>query len=203
MEKEFVKGYTISDDGICRNSKGMKLKSHLRKGYESISIRKKKYTIHRLVATAFIPNPDNKPEIDHIDGNPFNNCVDNLRWVTRQENELNPITRERISTALKGRIITEQWRNNISQSLIGKKQSDETKRKRADKLRGRKRPEGMMQRLSDLNKKPIVCVINKTGETITFNSQKEAADTLGIAQVTISNNISGKKKSRYYTWIRL
>ena len=45
--------------------------------------------IHRLVAKVFIPNPDNKPEIDHIDRNPANNHVDNLRWVTRSENCLN------------------------------------------------------------------------------------------------------------------
>lgn len=45
--------------------------------------------IHRLVAEAFIPNPDNKPEIDHIDKNPANNHVDNLRWATRSENTLN------------------------------------------------------------------------------------------------------------------
>jgi hypothetical protein len=45
--------------------------------------------IHRLVANAFIPNPDNKPEIDHIDRNPANNRADNLRWTTRAENMIN------------------------------------------------------------------------------------------------------------------
>ena len=45
--------------------------------------------IHRLVAEAFIPNPDNRTEIDHIDRDPANNKVDNLRWATRSENCLN------------------------------------------------------------------------------------------------------------------
>lgn len=57
--------------------------------------------IHRLVAMAFIPNPDNKPQIDHINTNPKDNRVSNLRWVTRKENINNPITLEKIRKATK------------------------------------------------------------------------------------------------------
>ena len=56
---------------------------------------KQKY-VHRLVAEAFLPNPQNKRCVDHINGNTFDNSVNNLRWVTHKENMNNPITRQRM-----------------------------------------------------------------------------------------------------------
>lgn len=56
---------------------------------------------HRLVASTFIPNPNNYPRVDHIDTNPLNNKVENLRWCTDSMNMLNPITRKRNSEARK------------------------------------------------------------------------------------------------------
>ena len=62
-----------------------------RHGYYEISLKKnkkeKRFKIHRLVALTFIPNPDNKPEVNHKDGDKSNNCVDNLEWVTSKENK--------------------------------------------------------------------------------------------------------------------
>lgn len=59
-------------------------------GYSSIELRKgvdrRIFRTHRLVALAFIPNPENKREVNHIDGDKSNNCLVNLEWVTREEN---------------------------------------------------------------------------------------------------------------------
>jgi hypothetical protein len=46
----------------------------------------KGFRIHRIVAKTFIPNPENKPQVNHIDRNVLNNCVDNLEWCTNSEN---------------------------------------------------------------------------------------------------------------------
>ena len=59
------------------------------------NVMRKTFLLHRLVAAAFIPNPENKPCIDHIDGDRANNHADNLRWVTVKENQNNPITKSK------------------------------------------------------------------------------------------------------------
>ena len=95
-EEEFrpidgFEGYAVSNFGNVRGKKNTILKYSCSKGggfYPQITLYKDKklYSrrIHRLVALAFIPNPDNLPTIDHIDRNKSNNNVNNLRWADRQ-----------------------------------------------------------------------------------------------------------------------
>lgn len=102
--KGFEGKYQVSSEG--------RIKSFVRKcehilhqtntrGYKRVSLSKDGKQIfkqvHRLVAEAFIPNPNNKPQVDHIIpiSNGGTNDVSNLRWVTAQENNLNPITKEK------------------------------------------------------------------------------------------------------------
>lgn len=88
--------YQVSNFGNVRRVKMLKQYYDESKGYNVVCLSKngnsKVVKVHQLVAKAFIPNPDNKSCIDHINTDRTDNRVENLRWVTQEENRNNPIS---------------------------------------------------------------------------------------------------------------
>lgn len=87
---------TFKDNRPSREMGGVILKTQLdRCGYPklrtSIDNTKVNFRVHRVIALTFIPNPENKPQINHLDGNKTNNHVSNLEWCTNSENQIHAI----------------------------------------------------------------------------------------------------------------
>lgn len=114
-------------------------------GYAVVCLRKPdiKTTVkvHRLVAQAFIPNPDNLPQVNHKDEDKLNNCVDNLEWCDSKYNiNYGTVVQRRIETIARngGRVQSEETRQRIREKAIGRKHSDEIKRKMSEDRKGKK-----------------------------------------------------------------
>lgn len=75
---------------------------------------KKDMSVARLVAKSFIPNPDNKPQVNHIDGDPLNNHVDNLEWCTQSENMKHAYENGLVE-------FSEDFKNHINKDKSGEK----------------------------------------------------------------------------------
>lgn len=92
-EKTF-ENYQVSNMGRFKNSKGIIMenyKHHIYNGYIIVNLNKKQYKLHRLIASTFLENIENKPVVNHIDGNKINNAVNNLEWCTVAENNQHAI----------------------------------------------------------------------------------------------------------------
>ena len=208
MEKwEYInEEYEISNLGnIRRTTKG---KTHhvktekLKKGYLRVSIwengiRNRKL-VHRLVAEAFIPNPDNKTQVDHINNNTSDNRVENLRWVTPKENVQHSIEQNRFVTekkinAYKNVIKTEKELQMLKEVGFKKGNIPWNKNKKGLQIHTEEWKKQASLRMKEANKikqTPVICV--ETGET--FESQSEASRQKNISQGNIGSCLKGKRQ---------
>ena len=158
-------------------------------GYKKVTLQsngeRKTFQVHRLVAQTFINNPNDKPQVNHIDGDKANNQVHNLEWVTSSEN----ITH---AFAIGLKQITEEIKEKMSEStkganhpMYGKCHTEEAKRKMSEghkgKNMGSKHPKS----------KKIICI--NTGEI--FNCAREANEKYNINIECISACCRGEHKS--------
>lgn len=79
--------YLVTVDGRVFSLHTMRFLTLMEKnGYIYVKLGSKSYRVHRLVAQTYLPNPENKPQVNHMDGNKYNNMLCNLEWATQSEN---------------------------------------------------------------------------------------------------------------------
>jgi hypothetical protein len=170
--------YSVTEDGqVWSNITNRFLKTKLNKkinGYVLVQLyskgKMKNHYVHRLVAQAYIPNPDNKPQVNHLDKNIHNNNVGNLEWCTCKENQVHAWENGRVvseDTLIKyrNRTQSEETRCKIAEGNKGKKMStesiaksvasknanftEETRRKMSEAQKGKKQSEETRRKRSE------------------------------------------------------
>ena len=129
-------GYYISNLGrykrVTERGDSLRKITVDKEGYCRVTAGTKKFRLHRLVAEAFVPNPNNYPVVDHLDTNKQNCRADNLEWVTPSENAIHFHNAD----CMKDKHII--WKDKMSTKLKNKSRSTNTKRKISKKLMGHK-----------------------------------------------------------------
>lgn len=132
--------YAITSCGKVWSYKSKKfLKPYFNGGYASVALSKNgKLTyplVHRLVAEAYISNPDNLPQVNHKDEDKAHNCVNNLEWCDATYNNNYGTRTSRMATALTGRTCSDSHKQHIREAKIGKKASPEKIKQQSESMK--------------------------------------------------------------------
>jgi len=111
--------YTIDTNGVVKNRYNRPIKSFNNGKYieyklykDGEKLKASHLLLHRLLGIQFVPNPENKPTIDHIDQNKLNNDLSNLRWATHIEQHANMSTSLHFETADERRLYENKRKND-------------------------------------------------------------------------------------------
>lgn len=171
------------------------------KGYWIISLskngKKKMKFIHRLLAKAFIPNPENKPQINHIDNNSTNNAIENLEWCTAKENTQHSYRFGK--HALRKKVYETRQCRHCNCSFIINVLSSQRYCSRSCGQSARLKESYRAMAISKMKK---VVQLNLRGEKIKiWDSINDAAAFVKTTNCQISNAVNGRQKTcRGYKW---
>ena len=192
--------YAISNKGNVKNLKSGRILGgrYDSMGYKQIKLKGKKYLIHRLVALAFIPNPNNLPQVNHIDEVKTNNNVENLEWVTASENVNYSIYKQscKINQITKDSELVKTWESSMqinretgydASSII---KCCRGKRKQAYGYRW----EYLNSSFQRIFNRPVIAF--KGGKQIgEFANARKASEALGLKYRSINCVLQGRLKS--------
>ena len=127
---EGFENYEVSNLGKVRNIKsGIMLKPWFTKdGYLRHCLykhnKRKNLLLHRIIATAFIDNPEKKPQVNHIDENKLNNDLSNLEWCTERENVIHGTRTKRAAEKLSKKVIQLDLNDNVLNEFESMRQAE-------------------------------------------------------------------------------